>query len=206
MAKVYLRGKLGKVFGKEFDLDVETPKEAIQALTINTRGRFIDYIRDTYLDKKISYKMFVNNYEIKDYLDKSILNKKIGKDDVITFMPKIGGASTDIWVALIISAITTVVSALLAPNPLVDLGSGGGEENQSFLFDGNARTVRQGSPVPLGYGRMVVPGQLISLEYFYELNREGSNIVQPIPEDTDDGSIKRDREQVTTTRYGAPIT
>ena len=42
----------------------------------------------------------------------------------------------------------------------IDLGNGAGGA-RSYLFNGPANTVREGGPVPIGYGRLVVGSQII---------------------------------------------
>jgi hypothetical protein len=47
---------------------------------------------------------------------------------------------------------------LLAPT----IDSSAGNEEQSYLFDGAVNSVKQGTPVPILYGRMIVGGAVIS--------------------------------------------
>ena len=41
--KIYLHGKIGKKFGKEWDLNVTSPNEALRAIDANT-GNFFKYL------------------------------------------------------------------------------------------------------------------------------------------------------------------
>ena len=50
------------------------------------------------------------------------------------------------------------VAALLAPT----VDSGAGNDEQSYLFDGAQNSVKQGTPVPILYGRLTVGGVVIS--------------------------------------------
>ncbi len=50
------------------------------------------------------------------------------------------------------------VAMMLAPS----LEGSAGNEEQSYLFDGAQNSVKQGTPVPLLYGRMIVGGAVIS--------------------------------------------
>jgi predicted phage tail protein len=54
--------------------------------------------------------------------------------------------------------MATGVSMMLSPSIKNDPGN----EEQSYLFDGPINTARQGTPVPLLYGRMIVGGATIS--------------------------------------------
>ncbi len=50
------------------------------------------------------------------------------------------------------------VSQMLAPSP----ESSAGNEEQSYLFDGAINSAKQGTPIPILYGRMTVGGAVIS--------------------------------------------
>lgn len=65
-------------------------------------------------------------------------------------------------VSIALSVAFALLSMLLAPSP-PQLMDGGPEtkRKEAYLFDGRARTVNQGSCVPVGYGRMIVPGSVI---------------------------------------------
>lgn len=64
-------------------------------------------------------------------------------------------------IMLAISVGLSLLANLLAPKPPNPIGSEAAKRKESYLFDGRARTVNQGSTVPLGYGRMMVPGSVI---------------------------------------------
>ena len=53
------------------------------------------------------------------------------------------------------------ISQLLAPGPEVD----GAETNESYLFNGPVNTAKQGIPVPVAYGELIVGGAPISVNY-----------------------------------------
>ena len=171
MVKVILHGKLGKVFKPKWDLDVKTPREALRALEANTSGEFTRYLISTMKDKNIGYKFVVDGYKIIDQADLTLMNKPLDGTNTIEVIPVIGGSGlTVILIQIAISVVLSIVSALLAPSPKVNLGTGGSGESarkESFLFSGKDATAKQGNPVPIGYGRMMVPPQTISVEYVY---------------------------------------
>jgi len=71
----------------------------------------------------------------------------------------IGGAGGSYFFAMAGAALmATGVSMMLSPSIKNDPGN----EEQSYLFDGPINTARQGTPVPLLYGRMIVGGATIS--------------------------------------------
>ena len=53
------------------------------------------------------------------------------------------------------------ISQLLAPGPEVD----GAETNENYLFNGPVNTAKQGIPVPVAYGELIVGGAPISVNY-----------------------------------------
>lgn len=55
----------------------------------------------------------------------------------------------------------TGISQLLAPGPEVDSA----ETNESYLFNGPVNTAKQGIPVPVAYGELIVGGAPISVNY-----------------------------------------
>jgi len=64
----------------------------------------------------------------------------------------------------------------------IDLDNGAGGA-RSYLFNGPANTVREGGPVPIGYGRLVVGSQII----------QSSNKIQDVHTNRA-GSIDREAE------------
>ena len=55
----------------------------------------------------------------------------------------------------------------MAPDPSVD-----SDQEQSYLFNGQEQNVIEGDPVPVLYGRLRVPGQIINFEFQIEAQRE----------------------------------
>jgi len=53
------------------------------------------------------------------------------------------------------------ITQLLAPGPEVDSA----ESNESYLFNGPVNTAKQGIPVPVAYGELIVGGAPISINY-----------------------------------------
>ena len=53
--KIYLHGKIGKKFGKEWDLNVTSPNEALRAIDANT-GNFFKYLASKQ-DENIFFKV-----------------------------------------------------------------------------------------------------------------------------------------------------
>ncbi len=181
MVKVHLKGRLGQEFGPLWELDAKTPKEALHAINVNTDGRFIKYIDDTHKTKQLSYAFMVGELPIDSKETVGLLHGPCGQEE-ITVTPIVGGAmGTEFIVALVInlivSVVLAVVSAMMAPSPNVDLGSNSDTARKdSYLFSGGPQPARQGKPVPVGYGRMIVYPIAISVQYEYSSVGQG---VQP---------------------------
>jgi predicted phage tail protein len=112
MTTIYLTGRLGQLFGKEWKLDVFSPAEAVRAININTKGKFRDYLEK---NKNKFYKIAVQNK--KNLLDKEELENRSGHSDIYV-MPALKGSSSGIGkilagVALI--ALTFVTFGGTAP-------------------------------------------------------------------------------------------
>lgn len=183
LRKIFLTGKLGKLFGEKWELDVQSVSEAIRAINANTKGKFFEYLRTD--GAKKYYKIGLGK---KENLIEPLVeaNGVSGKTDIY-IMPTIKGSSA---VGKIIAGIVLIVVGIVAMAygqtwgaQLVKLGAGlvlGGivqlltpvpPSNQtsesdgrgSNIFAGNANTVTQGSAVGVIYGRVLVSPMPISL-------------------------------------------
>ena len=85
---------------------------------------------------------------------------------IVVGLSLIGGPLAPVGVALIYAGmgmLTIGVSMLLAKSPAFPgYGEiGNMEKSQSYLFNGPQNSQREGSPVPLGYGRLICGSQVI---------------------------------------------
>lgn len=78
----------------------------------------------------------------------------------------VGGITTTFWggIALSIGASLVLggISQMLAPTPKSIEPAERPENNPSYAFNGPVNTGAQGQPVPIGYGRLIVGGAIIS--------------------------------------------
>ena len=203
--KVRLEGELGEKFGEVWNLNVQTPHEAIRAIECQTKG-FRKHIVDN-AEKGIGYEVIIGDQGIKQ--EEELLYPAPIRDD-FTIVPIVQGAKSRGFGMILIGAALFLASggasaigmaaqaagemggryffstlgsqiagqSLLAQTgmmmgaslmaggaslllaPTID-GSAGNEE-QSYLFDGAVNSVKQGTPVPILYGRMTVGGAVIS--------------------------------------------
>jgi predicted phage tail protein len=185
MTTINLHGILAKEFGKVFSMEIRKPKDAIMAINVN-KPNFIKRITDL-SQEGIHYSVLVDGKDVKDYLELEI--KKI--PNVIDIIPLICGSGVTIAIigaigmyasgaavsAGIISAgvgtflgslaaavLSYGVQMMLAPDPAKagkapSIEVGGMKE--SFIFSSKANLVEQGSPVPVGYGRLRIGSNVI---------------------------------------------
>lgn len=174
---------MGKRFGREFELDVQTPAEAIRALSSQVKG-FRAYLHAHQQD---AFKVFVGGRNSSEELGFPCSDKEI-----IRIAPVIQGARAAgrivLGVVLIIAsffvpgstpyaaqiaaglfgmgasmAIGGIVQ-LLSPTPSSDSGmaSESVTNKPSYNFNGPVNTTAQGHPVPLAYGKVICGSAVIS--------------------------------------------
>jgi predicted phage tail protein len=186
MVKVHLKGRLGQEFTPLWELDVKTPKEALHAINVNTDGRFIRYIEETN-KKNLTYAFMIGDIAIDTPELVNLFEGPASEFEDIVITPVVGGSfGTEFLVALvvnlIISVVLAVVSAMLAPSPNIDMGSNSDTARKdSYLFSGGPQPARQGKPVPVGYGRMIVYPIAISVQYEYSSQGFGNQPSEYIP-------------------------
>jgi predicted phage tail protein len=187
LKKVTLYGDLGEKYGKDWVLDVRSPAEAIKALCINNPG-----LKQNLMDSEsnnIGYQVVVGSSYIekeKDLLVPSMrmsdikiipvvlgAKSKVGKIIVgaimiylaynygytegaglgeMTFLGKI---AMNIGVSMVMSG----VAELLAPKPAAPRDA---NTLTGHTFSGPQNTVKQGVPIPVCYGQLIVGGAVIS--------------------------------------------
>jgi predicted phage tail protein len=175
-----LYGSLGADFGRVHRYDVQSPAEAVKALSATLKGFKQAFIAGGY------YRILIGG---KSQLNKDQTDYPVSDKETIRIVPVIAGAGfldifedfTNIIVgsALILGApylgaaapfaasigkalIIGGVAELLFPPPSAPESQENPENKPSFIFNGAVNTTRQGNPVPLCYGRMVVGSQVIS--------------------------------------------
>lgn len=215
--KVRLEGELGEKFGEVWNLNVQTPHEAIRAIECQTKG-FRKHIVDN-AEKGIGYEVLIGDQGIKQ--EEELLYPAPMRDD-FTIIPIIQGAKSRgfgmilFGIAMMIPGIremtlamapttgpatattasgwvvgggTTTTAGMTMSQAFGSLGTwqslgmtmgaslvfggaslllapsidgSGGDEEQSYLFDGAINSTKQGTPVPILYGRLIVGGAVIS--------------------------------------------
>lgn len=185
LTKVILEGPMGAKFGREWELDINSPREALCMIDANKPGVF-KWIREN-LKKYERYQIICeyDNGVVEALSEDDYKERRVAK--VIRFVPLLQGAGQNGGIIQTILGIVLIVYGAYSGNyQLVALGVGlliGGvaamlaphpkkEEIQkdeqvnglaSYYFDGPANTTGQGSPVQLVYGRILVGSHTISV-------------------------------------------
>lgn len=176
MVKVILHGRLGEVFGKSHEFCINSGADAYKALRANFmkfESTVVDFAKDN-----LHYMVVVDGQEIKSAEEFSLL--KAAKE--IHFIPFIIGALigvvlaaiqfvgaailaspilTSLVTSLIITGITSLLFSPSNPKPQAATSNTNAGAN-SYFFGGRANVARQGSPVPIGYGRLKIGSLIVS--------------------------------------------
>lgn len=183
MRKIKLYGELGEKFGKEFNLEVSSPAEAIRALSSQIKGF------QTYLTEAEQRGLYFNVFS-RDVPVISTKELNLNSAGEIRIVPIVDGANAEtralVGIALIVASGGIGATVALSPgaafafNAGASLAIGGAVEfltrgmiskqqpyekadnKPSYSFAGPINTQAQGWPVPIGYGIMIVGGAVIS--------------------------------------------
>ncbi len=179
VSTIILSGPLGREFGREFRLAVNSPAEAVHALCVLVPGfqRFLQSAKQNGLE----FAVFIGRQNI----TQDQLRDPSGAD-VIRIAPVLIGSKRAGALQTIVGVVLIVVGAFLyytpAGVPLIKLGASmvlGGviqmlspqprglgsqdsaENRPSYSMNGTVNTQAQGNPVPLAYGGDDTKGMLV---------------------------------------------
>lgn len=176
---IKLYGVLGKKFGKEFHLAVESTREAVKALSVQVPG--FEQFMLTAHEQGLAFAVFQDDENIgEDQIDFETGAK------VIKIVPKVIGAGGNGILQTILGAVMIVVGVITQQYWAVGMGVGmmiGGiaqmlapkvdteDQNQDGNrankgFGGAVTTIAQGNPVPILYGQREVGGFIINAGQF----------------------------------------
>lgn len=194
LRKITLYGILRARFGKEYNLAVETPREAVRALCVLVEG-FENFLF-TSKQRGITYAVFVGNKNInEDELESAkgdtdiriapvlIGSKKGGLFQTIFGAALVGVASFmtgglaaglaagGLWGATAMMGASMFLGGvvqMLSPQPKAYGARQSPENAPSYAFGGPVNTAAQGNPVPVGYGYRRIGGAIISAGIYAE--------------------------------------
>lgn len=194
---IRLSGELGRKFGKYHRMDVKSPAEAIRALCANFAGferfvcdsenRGIGYRVLAQRENALDRLHGLTPAGVISICPVMIGSKKSGLMTIAIgvaliaasfFLPGVGflGAAGTVLGSISLSGIAfsigaslflSGISQMLTKTPKVGkVEKGGAAEN--YYFNGAINTQTQGGPVPVGYGRLIVGGAVVSAGMFAE--------------------------------------
>ena len=175
MTIVNIHGILGREYGNSFLLSLPNPKDVLEAIDCNKQGflqRLIELQREG-----LCYDMIINKKTITDGPDMDhMLNPA-----TIDLVPAISGSGPLMAPLLMTTGLFTAGSTALAfaasianfvlfaaisyaltpkpENEALEISSKASKS--SLIFSNTANLASQGSPVPIGYGRLLVGSQVI---------------------------------------------
>ena len=184
---IKLYGVLGKKFGREFHLAVESTREAVKALSVQVPG--FEQFMLTAHEQGLTFAVFQDDENIsEDQIDFETGAK------VIKIVPKVIGAGGNGILQTIFGAVMVVVGVVMLYIPgaqpfaasVIGAGIGmmvggiaqmmmpkmdEGDQNQDGNrankgFGGAVTTIAQGNPVPILYGQREVGGFIINAGQF----------------------------------------
>ena len=188
LKEVKLYGELAEKYGKDWLLDVNSPSEAVRALSANNPS-FRNFVGASQ-DRGVGYKVMVG----KTYLEKEeeIYNpsgrqeikiipvvlgaKKEGLGAIILGVALIAmgvhpGVMTSLTGAVGATAATAITGALVSTGFSLILGGIAQllaptpeeiKDDPNYAFNGALNTTQQGVAVPLCYGQLMIGGAVIS--------------------------------------------
>lgn len=161
MTKINLHGILKYEFGEVIPLNISRPKEVIDAIdSIKKNFR----LRITELAKEnIHFNIIADGKNLKDYNQLQI-KKNFKQIDIV---PVVAGGF--FWVPFLINLAITVASIAISyamqPKPQTIKSTAAersvSSTSNSFLMSSETNLAQQGVPVPVGYGRLRIGGNVI---------------------------------------------
>jgi predicted phage tail protein len=186
MTNIIIKGVLGKKFGELFKFKIKNPLEALRAIEVNRTGFFVELkkLNQAGCDYAIIVdgEVIKNEYELQE-------NKKIKTIFIIPTIigagfaapfvaAAIGLAGSKVAVFIIGTILQTAfslgVSFLIsslqktAAPPQQRIAVGGASASveargKSFIFSNPQNTAKQGSSIPIGYGKFKINSNIIEI-------------------------------------------
>ena len=187
---IYLQGRMGKLFGEVWRLNAATIKEAMNGIDVQREGKLKQYLIEC-TEKGIEFSV----QRGKDYLDYDNLHMDLGADDIIITPIPQGAGKTGARIKAIIGIALMIVGFMVPADAgtkvkimhagFMLLGSiltvqgitelmtpaSPSESKDGYLFNGPENTVKQGIPVPLCYGELIVGGAPVNFGFIGDTTR-----------------------------------
>jgi predicted phage tail protein len=158
MTTIRLHGILAQKYGKVFKMDLNKPRDVIRAIDANRDG-----FRKTVVDLQkqgFTYELIVNKKRLNK---EEFLNNK--NPQQIDFVPFIVGSGPFVPLLKMLAvslAAAAIQYALMDPGTIDGGESVVGGDSKSLMFSSSQiNLAAQGSPLPIGYGRLKVGSSVI---------------------------------------------
>jgi predicted phage tail protein len=181
MRTIRLYGELGETYGRVHRFKVKSPAEALRALVANFPGFEKDMIESK--SKGIGFRVKNGTRHLED--ETEVHDPASGEIHITPVVFGAGGGFGKILIgaALIAAAVFVPflapvvaqaalgvglslvlggVSQLLSPQPKAQAPPERPENTPSYVFNGPVNTTAQGQAVPIGYGKLIVGGAVLS--------------------------------------------
>jgi predicted phage tail protein len=167
MTQVYIHGILAREYGDIFEFNLPNPKDVLEAIDCNRSGfirRLIELQKEGFC-----YDIIINKKRVTQ--EEHMTGVKNPK--TIDLVPAITGAgpfagfvlflgSGTFLANLTLAVIFAAISYALTPKPEMEaLEIDADASKSSLIFSNIVNVASQGSPVPIGYGRLKVGSQVI---------------------------------------------
>lgn len=184
MLTVILYGELRARYGRRYVLDVRTPGEAIHALCVQLHGLRQYFITNAtksflvrgnhdYTAEELHHPQSTGILKIVPLIQGTGATGRIIAGVALAVAgglmmyfggPLVGSIGLKV-AALGVAVALGGVAELLAPRPKGAATPEKADNTPSLAFNGAVNTMGQGGPVPLGYGRLLVGSQVISVGF-----------------------------------------
>jgi len=183
---IYLNGKMGELFGKVWKLNAATVAECMHGIDCQREGKLKQYLMDC-TEKGVMFTV----QRGKEFLDYDNLQMNLAEEDLIITPVPAGSANklgklivgfalmvigamlvmSGGWLAVAAGIAVGMVGSTLVNSALAEYMAPkkGMERGDAFLFDGPVNNTKEGLPVPLAYGQVLVGGATIAFGF---TNRE----------------------------------
>jgi len=157
MTKINLYGLLAEEFGSSFVMDVGRPDLVFEAIDANRSGfkkRLFDLHKEGF-----NYAILIDKKNIVE--KEQMLAAK--NPEVIDLVPVLNGAGGSVIIPIVIGIIGVAAQIILAPKPPdpPEITQTTNASKSSFTFSNVANRAAQGTPVPVGYGELIVGSEVI---------------------------------------------
>lgn len=186
MMTILLYGELRRHFGRRFVLAVRSPAEAVRALSVQVTGfqrYFVEHGQNAfkvighthnnaieYGEHDLSYPQSSGTLKIVPLLIGTSAAGRIVAGAVLAIIGAVAMAYGQAWGSYLIQAgaglalggVAELIARRMAPNQHAQEKS---ENKPSYVFNGAVNTMGQGGPVAVGYGRLMIGSQVISIGF-----------------------------------------